>query len=77
MGERLRMAGLVFYAVGVVITFGNAAARHPADPLMVGNTVISKNNEVTVTGSIFAAVAWPLYWSWQVQALSTDGENNG
>lgn len=61
MSVRSRKIAATIYASAAIITFGHSAANQtvcaPVDPCAYGRPV-------------FAAVAWPLYWSWEIAALA-------
>ena len=66
-GYPLVIAAALYVAVAAG-TFGHCAAHHPAKPYVYQGILISKNTDITVLGSIIAGVAWPLYWSWELQS---------
>jgi hypothetical protein len=76
VSRRLLIAAAVAYAAGAVATFGQAAAgAEPAHNQLQRECVESRSTVVCLRAEddvppaiigMAAALAWPLYWSWEL-----------
>lgn len=61
MSARSRKIVAIIYGFAAIITFGHSAANQ---------TVCDPNDPCAYGRPVFAAAAWPLYWSWEIATIA-------